>query len=260
MKNRRRIFGIVIATILAIAGTVALVGYVQSAKNHAEAKEALVDVYVVNKVIPKGADAETVKSSVSIDKVPQRLMQPGAITNLSELGSKVTTVDLQPGDQLLLARLADKQQVDAELKDKVQISAQLTPERAVGGALAKGDTVGVYLSFPPFDTNVPSSDTTTPAKTANTSHLEFQHILVTNVQTTREPVTQDQNSGSNTNAGATQVVGSELVVTLALTPEQSERFVFATEFGHVWLSNEPATVADDGTKLITLGNAYAVVS
>jgi pilus assembly protein CpaB len=108
---------------------------------------------------------------------------------------------------------------------------------------------------------VPSSDTTTPAKTANTSHLEFQHVLVTNVQTTREPVTQDQNSSSsNANAGVAQVVGSEIVVTLALTPEQSERFVFATEFGHVWLSNDPATVADDGTKLITLGNAYAVVS
>jgi pilus assembly protein CpaB len=259
MKNRRRILGIVIATILAIAGTVALVGYVQSAKNNAEAKEALVDVYVVNKVIPKGADAETVKSSVSIDKVPQRLMQPGAITNLSELGSKVTTVDLQPGDQLLLARLADKQQVDADLQDKVQVSTLLTPERAVGGVLAKGDTVGVYLSFPPFDTNVPSTDTTTPTKTANTSHLEFQHVLVTNVQTTREPVTQDQNSGSTANASVAQVVGSEIVVTLALTPEQSERFVFAAEFGHVWLSNDPATVADDGTKLITLGNAYAVV-
>ena len=43
-------------------------------------------------------------------------------------------------------------------------------------------------------------------------------------------------------------------MTLALSPAQSERFVFAQEFGHVWLANEPATVTDDGTKLITLGH------
>ncbi len=53
--------------------------------------------------------------------------------------------------------------------------------------------------------------------------------------------------------------GSQYVVTLALSPEQSERFVFATEFGHVWLSNDPATVSDDGTRLVTLGNVYTVV-
>ena len=38
-----------------------------------------------------------------------------------------------------------------EVKDKVQISAMFTPERAVGGSLKKGDLVGVYLSFDPFN-------------------------------------------------------------------------------------------------------------
>ena len=50
------------------------------------------------------------------------------------------------------------------------------------------------------------------------------------------------------------------IVTLALTPAQSERFVFATEFGHVWLSNEPATVKDDGTGIVTLGSIYTVAT
>ena len=49
------------------------------------------------------------------------------------------------------------------------------------------------------------------------------------------------------------------VVTLALSPEQSERFVFATEFGHVWLSIDPTTVADDGTRPVTLGNVSSAV-
>ena len=32
----------------------------------------------------------------------------------------------------------------------------------MGGTIKAGDTVGVYLSFDPFDTNRPQTDTTTP--------------------------------------------------------------------------------------------------
>jgi pilus assembly protein CpaB len=75
------------------------------------------------------------------------------------------------------------------------------------------------------------------------------------VQTTNQPVQPDEGN----EAGVEQVTASEYIVTLALTPAQSERFVFATEFGHVWLANEPATVSDDGTQIITLGNVFTVV-
>ena len=66
-------------------------------------------------------------------------------------------------------------------------------------------------------------------------------MLVTNVQSTTDP------SSSTSKDGVQKVSSSGYIVTLALTPAQSERFVFATEFGHVWLSNEPATVSEDGT-------------
>ena len=274
MKNKRRITGILAAILLAIVGTVALMGYVRSAKDKAVADEALVDVYVVDKLVPKGAESETIKSSVSIEHVPSRLKQSGAITNLDAVGTNVATTDLQPGDQLLAARLVAKDKISEEVSDKVQISILLSAERAVGGSLQKGDLVGVYLSFDPFDLNDTESTTATdpasaaistdattttvaaPKKSPNTSRLEFQHVLVTNVQTTDAPVNADAKDNAQ---AVVQVTGSQFVVTLALSPEQSERFVFATEFGHVWLSNDPATVSDDGTRLVTLGNVYKVV-
>ena len=298
MKNKRRIVGILAAVILATIGTVALVGYVQSAKDEAVAQERMVDIYVVDKLVPKGAAAETIKSSVSLEQIPARLEQPGAIDDLKDVGANVAGADLQPGDQLLAARLVPKDEVAVEVKDKVQISAMLTPERAVGGSLKKGDLVGVYLSFDPFtyeeagvstegaatpdgasapdtadapstdaatdtastdaaSTDTSSTDTGEQKKTANVTHLEFQHVLVTNVQTTNEPVVPDESDQEENTVE--QVTGSQYIVTLALSPEQSERFVFATEFGHVWLSNQPASVSDDGTRLVTLGNAYSVV-
>jgi pilus assembly protein CpaB len=280
MKNKRRIIGILAAVILATIGTVALVGYVQSAKDKAVAQEALVEVYVVDKLVPKGAAAETIKASVSVEQIPARLEQPGAITDLKELGANVAAADLQPGDQLLAARLVPKDQVAVEVRDKVQISKEFSAERAVGGNLKKGDLVGVYLSFPPFnldeagqnsdgaettETSATDSTDATAApdstesagakKTPNVTRLEFQHVLVTNVQTTSAPVVPDEDDEENVE----QVTGSQYIVTLALSPEQSERFAFAAEYGHLWLSNMPASVSDDGTRLVTLGNVFSVV-
>ena len=137
MKNRRRIIVILSAAILAVVGTVALVGYVQSAKDKAVAEEALVEVYVVDRFVPKGAAAETIKASVSIEQIPARLEQPGTILNLDDVGENVAGADLQPGDQLLAARLVPKDEVTEEIDDKVQISALL--ERRAGRGRDPGE-------------------------------------------------------------------------------------------------------------------------
>lgn len=283
MKNKRRIFGILTALLLAIVGTAVLVGYVKSAKDKAVADETLVDVYVVHDLVPKGAEAATIRAAVSVEKVPSRLKQPGAITDLGDIGTNVAAADLQPGDQLVAARLVPKEKVTDDVTDKVQISALLDAQRAVGGSLQKGDLVGVYLSFDPFDLaaagldavpddpsqqtirSVPTTDTVVAADAAttttaadrrspNVTRLEFQHVLVTNVQTINAPVSSDTHDTS-----IAQVTATQYVVTLALSPEQSERFVFATEFGHVWLSIDPTTVSDDGTRTVSLGDVYTVV-
>jgi pilus assembly protein CpaB len=296
MNKKRRIIGVVAAALLATAGTVALVGYVQSAKDEALAEEALVEVYVVDRLIPKGAPAETITSSVSLERVPARLEQDGAITDLDDVGDAVAASDLQPGDQLLSARLAPKEEVVEEVDDKVQVSALLTADRAVGGALRKGDLVGVYLSFDPFELQEggfvpvdpadaltgrteqpeaadeaaessaapePDDDADENKQSPNVTKLEFQHVLVTNVQTVDTPVTDDSDNDDDADGeepSIAQVSGKQYIVTLALSPEESERFVFATEFGHVWLANQPATVSDDGTRLVTLGNVFSVVA
>ena len=277
MNNRRRILGILAALVLAIVGTAALISYVNSAKDKAVGDEELVDVFVVDKLVPKGADAKAIKASVSIEQVPARLKQAGALTDLDAVGDNVAGADLLPGDQLVAARLVPAEVVTEVVTDKVQVSALFAPERAVGGALVKGDLVGVYISFEPFDiasagqqaTDGTAPETTValapgdtapsttqgPTSTPNVTRLEFQNVLVTNVQTISAPVSPDTTDG----VGVVQVTGSQYVITLALSPEQSERFVFATEFGRIWLSKDPASVADDGTRLVTLGTVFAAV-
>ncbi len=250
--NRRRLLSATCAVVLAGVGAAGLVAWAQNAKDSAEAQQAQTTVVIVDTHVPKGADAATILAGTHEGTVQQKNLAAGAITSDAQIGNQVAAADLYPGDQLVTTRLAA--QVEAGIpEDKVQISATLTAERAVGGTIKAGDTVGVYLSFDPFDTNRPQTDTTTPEKTPNTTHMEFQHVLVTNVQSTTDP------SSSDNKDGVQKVSSAGYIVTLALTPAQSERFVFATEFGHVWLSNQPATVSESGTSLITLGNIYSVV-
>ena len=81
---------------------------------------------------------------------------------------------------------------------------------------------------------------------------------MTNIQTTSAPVTGNADEDDEETTIA-QVSGTQYVVTLAMSPEESERFVFATEFGRVWLSLDPAGVGDDGTRPVTLANMFQVV-
>jgi pilus assembly protein CpaB len=236
MNKKRRTIGIVAAVLMAAIGAITLVSYVNSAKNKAQAQDAVVNVYVLNKKVARGANAATIKSSVSLESIPRQLQQPGTISNLAAVDNKVAAVDLQPGDQLISARLANS--TSAGPVNMVQISAELSADRTVGGTLSAGDTVGVYLSF----------------SQASTTQLVFQHVLVTNVQTTEAPVAQ--RSGDQVQ----QVAATDYIITLALTPAQSQSFANAAEFGHIWLSNDPASVPAAGSLPVTSqGNVYTVV-
>jgi pilus assembly protein CpaB len=252
--NSRRVLGVSAAVVLAGLGAVGVVSWANTTKSSAEDQQAQTAVLIVDQHVPKGSDAATVLANTHEGTVQQKYLAAGAVTSDAQIGTQVATADMYPGEQVVKDRLAAK--LDSGVPaDKVQVSATLTAERAVGGALKVGDTVGVYLSFEPFDTNNPEADTSTPAQTPNMTHLEFQHVLVTNIQATSTPVSES----TDDDEPVQQVSSDNYIVTLALTPPQSERFVFAAEFGHVWLSNEPATVSEDGTSLVTMGSIYSVV-
>ena len=107
-SNKRRIIGIVAAVLLALVGTVSTGGATcSSAKDNAVADEALVDVYVVDEFVPKGArtgDHRCRRSRSS--RYPHDSSKTVRSPTSSRLGDEVAAADLQPGDQLLAARLA----------------------------------------------------------------------------------------------------------------------------------------------------------
>ena len=98
----RKISGILLAVVLAGAGTLALVAYVRSAKEQAVAGEQRVEVYVLQSATPRGTSLADVRGAVERVEVPAKVRPDDAVTDLDELGEDlVAGVDLAAGEILL---------------------------------------------------------------------------------------------------------------------------------------------------------------
>src|SRR5262245_2256770 len=254
---KRKIIGFLAALVLAAIGTTALVAYVDSARDRAVAGEALVGVYVVDKAIPKGAPLDKITAAVKETKVPAKVLADDAVTDLHSVGKDlVAGVDLEPGEQLLSSRLvsASRARRGSVPSGLQEMTVSLDPSRALGGALRAGDTVGVVLSYKPFD--LPKQADQSP----NMTHLTFQKVVVTAVQfADGDGQSTNSQSGDNSSDGdatAGPPPTSLVLVTLALSAPQVEQVAFAAEFGKIWLTAEDTDASEAGTRVVTLGNAY----
>ena len=119
-----------------------------------------------------------------------------------------------------------------------EVSLLLEPQRAVGGRLAAGDTVGVHVSL--------SEGTRT--------HAVLSRVLVTQVQGAPAPAPGGQTTDTAATGGAAP--SASLMITLGLRPEQAEAVVFGMEHGTVWLSLEPEGADTTGTEVLTPTTIY----
>ncbi|MCL1594164.1 MAG: RcpC/CpaB family pilus assembly protein [Actinomycetia bacterium] len=269
----RKWIGVIVAIVLAAIGTWILVRYVQGADNRALEGEATVSVLVIDTPVPAGTPAESISGSVQVEMVPVKVQVAGSlgsVEDLSSLEGLVANVDLLPGEQVIAARFITPQGLE-ELDDIVipeglmEVTLSLSPERAVGGVIRPGDQVAVFASFAPFDVDVvepgtepaPAADPESEAgaddlipgaqntKTPNTTHIILHKVLVTNVQVEELP---QANTSEDVGTATLELSPTgNLLITLAMLPENAERFVFTTEFGAVWLGDEPSTVDETGT-------------
>jgi pilus assembly protein CpaB len=241
----RRLIAAIAALLLAAAGAVLLLGYVRTADLRAMAGMETVEVLVVQKRVPEGTPADKLTGFVTTKTLPAKAVAPGTLSNLEPISGRVTTTDLQPGEQLLASRfvdpalLADPNEVKIP-KGMQQVSLALESQRILGGELTPGATVGVFVSLAKEDER--------PAQT----HLVLHKVLVSKVQrgTSAQP---DEGGGPANSAG---LPDGSLMVTLAMTAPNAEKIIFGAEHGKIWLSLEPGTAALAGTRVVTEKSVY----
>jgi pilus assembly protein CpaB len=161
-------------------------------------------------------------------------------------------VGIEPGEQLLASRFAAPESLEAPgtvavPAGKQELSVLLEPQRAVGGRLAAGDTVGVYVSLTFQDGHA-------------ATHAVLHKVLVTQVQgapaqpDAKAAQGEPDTAASSSSGGAAPT--ANVLVTLAVSAQQAEAVVFGVEHGQLWLSLEPKDAATGGTDVITQENIY----
>jgi pilus assembly protein CpaB len=240
------------AFLLAALGTLVLVRYVESARQNAVAAETLTDVLLVDQKIDKGTAVADIAKKVKHAEVPAKLKAADAVTNLDDLKDLHALVDLLPGEQVVKARFANAgTAVRGEAPPGLlQVTIALAPERALGGTVRPGDTVGVLMSFGPGE------ELNTGAKVGQATHLELHKVLVTDVQAGSGNGDGEDEGGEKSKDGVTAAPSGSFLVTFALDAPAIEQVVYAAETGKMWLAAEPKDAPEGGTKLVGRGNVY----
>jgi len=260
----RRLAALIAAIALAVVGTVAIVAWVNGAEDRALEGETVVNVLVVKEEVPAGTPAEDLGDRVKLERVTEKVKAEGAVTTVTALRGKVASATLVPGEQVVEQRFVEASAFQARGTQTVavpegllQTTISVDPERAIGGLLTPGAKVALSLSF---DQGVPTSDATgttiDPAAGGGvkTTHVTLRNVLVTNVQSNAEFETTSEDDEEDQVFGEAPEQG--FLVTVALSDVDTERLVFAAEWGKVWISIEPVDGTVGPTKVVTHGNVY----
>jgi pilus assembly protein CpaB len=174
-------------------------------------------------------------------------------------------VDLIAGEQVVSSRFADPAQLEAESDVEVpeglqEVTISLEPQRAVGGRIEPGDTIGFFASFNLRDKRdeeqiANEEQDYLREELSETTKMILHKVLVTNVQVEQLPQAPgEDDDGERT--GPDLAPTGNLLITLAVDVPQAERIVFVAEHGMIWLSSENEDADESGSRLRTPRNIY----
>ena len=243
---KSRLLAGVAALVLAIVGAVLVVSYAQGADTRAVQGLDPVTVLVVQKAVPAGTSVEALKAFVASEELPGKAVTKSALKNLDGLAGKVTAVELLPGEQLVAERLVAPEELKASGSVDVpeglqEISFQLEPQRVVGGRIAPGDHVGIFINLKNGGLEAKPDKQTT--------QLSIHKVLVTAVQRAPVATPSPQPSSGRLGAAGRGHVPPHRVPDAHRGRERREchqRLSTPPNSPRLWLSKEPLNATDSG--------------
>lgn len=247
------------AVVLAIVGAMLVVSYAQGADQRAMKNLEPVAVLVVKTAIPAGTPVESMLASLTTEQLPATAVTDSSLKSLDESKGKVAAVDLVPGEQLVAERLVAPEELKTQGSVEVpaglqEVSFQLEPDRVVGGRLAPGDHVGVFVSMDEGGLEDKADKETTK--------LTVRKALVTAVQRAPEvapSAAPSPTASADPNAADpkdTTLPTGSLMLTVAVNDVDAAKIVFAAEYAKMWLSKEPTNAKDSGPRIIQRSEVY----
>ncbi|MCX8007232.1 MAG: Flp pilus assembly protein CpaB [Coriobacteriia bacterium] len=224
------------AVVLGISAALLAAQYLRSASSRLAREAEPVEVLVAVKAAARGASAEELVRSKAIETraVPRQYVAENAVSSLAAIEGQVLAVDVSAGEQITRAKFAYPSQAGIAYsipEGLVAVSIPADDVKCVSGSLKPGDTVMVLATFDPGpDGKQPETRILLPKA----------KVLAVNGQLvqTQEEKQASRGLASTASNGRS---GTVPTVTLALSPADVVKLVFAEEQGSVWLSLLPPT-------------------
>ncbi len=226
---KSRITLIIVAVILALLATLGSTIYLQNLKAQIVRGNEMVKVFVAKTATSPGSTVEDLlnQDKIGTTSIPRRYLVTGAITNAQGLTKKVLLVPLTKGEQLTDSKLGDSGGSGLSVRipnEMVAIALPVDDVAGVGGQISAGDTVSLIATFTPGPNGV------------DTSRMFLSGISVMATTASSSTTSSDQ----KTSVGQSGATLFKKTITVAVTPQDAERLVFAAETGHVWVALQPA--------------------
>jgi pilus assembly protein CpaB len=245
-----RVLGILVAVVLALVATAALVVYVNGADRRAISGQEPVKVWVAVKPIKAGTSGlNAANGLIAQVEMPKKNAVKGGVVSLTQIQNKYAAVDIVADEQLLLSRWVGSDAVTGrrllpipEKHQALSIGVEVT--RQVAGFVTPGDLVSMVLTMSREDG---------AAKDVDRSQFLLQNVQVLAIGATALSNSNSQGGGGRVNQGKG---GQTLTaVTLAVHERDVERVVFAAENGSIYLTLMPPNAEEiAGTGGVDGGN------
>lgn len=231
MKGRGLV--VFLALILATLATAGVFMYSRGVEEQAKTGGTMAQVIVSKVDLPARTDLDQMikDDQFRVIQVPEGVVVGGAITSLDQLAGKSNSVAILAGEQIPAARISGNVPGGALAipKGMEAITVSLDASRGVAGAINSGDQVVIYGTYTDF-TDIDTGEKIPTTTTVLVPTAELLAVF--------RPISTSTFGSDETQSASEQLPGS-LAVTVALSPEDTQKFVFTMETGRVWFGLLP---------------------
>jgi pilus assembly protein CpaB len=247
----RRSVLLLVAALIALAGTAMIVLYVQGIDARATKDQELVEVLVATETIDTGESVADAQEAGKIEKSEVRRadLVDGSLSSTSSISDLVAIGTVYPGEQLIAKKfgsLGDTQSLVIP-DDKMAISVELTDFERVAGFVNPGNEVAVFATALDPVALLPDNK---EQKLGSVTRIVLTRVPVLGVGTTSvtSRTTQDED-------GATTEEVARTILTIAVTQDEAERLIQAdrnTELNFALLTDDSKVENGPGATLGTV--------
>lgn len=228
---RLRLGLVIVAIVTALLGTLLLAVYIGRMTRDAEAGRKAVDVYVATRHVNRDTAAGDLiaRGLIKKTRIPRKYVADGALSSLKGLGNKVLLAPLNRGEQLTGSILSMPSSGLTTPRKMLAVAVPINEVALINGRIKTGDHITVFVTLEP-----------------GKEGKDLTRIILSRVLVLTAEKAGTSQTGGQTDKGS---------LTLALSPGDAEKLVFASQQGTIWVGLWPP-----GTKSLSETTGQALDS